>query len=300
MSQNTSKKTSAKQGTSRNKWHPAFCAAAELELRDNRNDLSFNREYSLSKEPLQIDLLVIKKPPHVKVKNEIGHLFRQHNVIEYKSPKDSLNIDDFYKTLAYAFLYKSLAKEVDGIPVSQLTVSLLCHAYPRAMFHRLKAEQMQIHSQYPGIYYIEGAMIPAQVIVSKELDANNHRILRALTNDLDINDARGFLQEAARFAGKGDKDDINAILIVSMNANYEVYEALRKGDFIMDNEPWKRLLKDEFDKAEARGKAIGEARGVEKMVVSLLKANQTVDFVAKVAKMTAAQVREIGQKAAVL
>ena len=72
----------------------------------------------------------------------------------------------------------------------------------------------------------------------------------------------------------------------------------------MDCEPLKRLMKDEFDKAEAhgeaRGKAIGEASGVEKMVVSLLKANQTVDFVAKVAKMTAAQVREIGQKAAVL
>ena len=76
----------------------------------------------------------------------------------------------------------------------------------------------------------------------------------------------------------------------------------------MDCEPLKRLMKDEFDKAEARGEARGDRggngiskkKGVEKMVVSLLKANQTVDFVAKVAKMTAAQVREIGQKAAVL
>ena len=72
----------------------------------------------------------------------------------------------------------------------------------------------------------------------------------------------------------------------------------------MDCEPLKRLMKDEFDKAEARGeargKAIGEASGVEKMVVSLLKADQTVDFVAKVAKMTVEQVRAIGKKAAVL
>ena len=69
-------------------------------------------------------------------------------------------------------------------------------------------------------------------------------------------------------------------------------------------EPLKRLMKDEFDKAEARGEArgkvIGEASGVEKMVVSLLKADQTVDFVAKVAKMTVEQVRAIGKKAAVL
>lgn len=42
-------------------WHPAFCAATELELSANRTDLDFQREYNLSKKPLQIDLLVIRK-----------------------------------------------------------------------------------------------------------------------------------------------------------------------------------------------------------------------------------------------
>ena len=60
-------------------------------------------------------------------------IFRQHNVIEYKSPGDSLNIDDFYKTLAYAFLYKSLSDKVDGIPADQLTLSLVRQGYPRYM-----------------------------------------------------------------------------------------------------------------------------------------------------------------------
>ena len=299
MSQNTSKKTSAKQGTSRNKWHPAFCAAAELELRDNRNDLSFNREYSLSREPLQIDLLVIKKPPHVKVKNEIGHLFRQHNVIEYKSPKDSLNIDDFYKTLAYAFLYKSLAKEVDGIPVSQLTLSLVRQGYPREMVKKLEAEGMQIQRQYPGIYYVEGAPIPAQIIAINELDAENHRSLRVLTSKLSEADAREFLAEAKRYANKGDINNINAVLKVSSDANYAVYDALMRRDVKM-TDAWKLLMKDDLAEAEARGESRGVEMGKKEMVVSLLKANQTVDFVAKVAKMTAAQVREIGQKAAVL
>ena len=299
MSQNTSKKTSAKQGTSRNKWHPAFCAAAELELRDNRNDLSFNREYSLSKEPLQKDLLVIKKPPHVKVKNEIGHLFRQHNVIEYKSPKDSLNIDDFYKTLAYAFLYKSLAKEVDGIPVSQLTLSLVRQGYPREMVKKLEAEGMQIQRQYPGIYYVEGAPIPAQIIATNELDAENHRSLRVLTSKLSEADAREFLAEAKRYANKGDINNINAVLKVSSDANYAVYDALMRRDVKM-TDAWKLLMKDDLAEAEARGESRGVEMGKKEMVVSLLKANQTVDFVAKVAKMTAAQVREIGQKAAVL
>ena len=63
----------------------------------------------------------------------------------------------------------------------------------------------------------------------------------------------------------------------------------------MDCEPLKRLMKGELDKAEARG----EAR-VENIIVSLLKANQKVEFVAKVVKMTKEQVIAIGKKAAVL
>ena len=140
-------------------------------------------------------------------------IFRQHNVIEYKSPGDSLNIDDFYKTLAYAFLYKSLSDKVDGIPADQLTLSLVRQGYPR-----------------------------------------------------DIED-------------------------------------LQRREIAMDCEPLKRLMKGELDKAEARGeargKAIGEAR-VENIIVSLLKANQKVEFVAKVVKMTKEQVIAIGKKAAVL
>lgn len=42
-------------------WHPAFCAAAELEFMANKTELDFQREYNLNKKPLQIDLLVVEK-----------------------------------------------------------------------------------------------------------------------------------------------------------------------------------------------------------------------------------------------
>ena len=35
-------------------WHPGFCGAAELELLSDRDALEFQREYNLSKKPLQI------------------------------------------------------------------------------------------------------------------------------------------------------------------------------------------------------------------------------------------------------
>ena len=53
-------------------WHPAFCSAMELELRENKKDLQYIREYNLSKMPLKIDFLIIKKKPKVIIQNEIG------------------------------------------------------------------------------------------------------------------------------------------------------------------------------------------------------------------------------------
>ena len=102
----------------------AFCAAAELELRLNKADLEFKREYNLSKKPLQMDLLIIEKRKNVQIQNEIGRIFRRHNVIEYKSPDDGMTIDDFFKTLGYAYLYKGLGEKVEQIPLEELTISL--------------------------------------------------------------------------------------------------------------------------------------------------------------------------------
>ena len=87
-------------------WHPGFYGAAEIEFLSNKGDLEFWREFNLSKEPVRMDLLIIKKLTDVKIKNEIGHIFKKLNVAEYKSPDDALTIDDYYKTIGYACLYK--------------------------------------------------------------------------------------------------------------------------------------------------------------------------------------------------
>lgn len=57
-------------------WHQAFTAAVCLEFSENRDDLIYEKEYNLNTKPLEIDLLVIKKQPHSKIRNEIGRLFR--------------------------------------------------------------------------------------------------------------------------------------------------------------------------------------------------------------------------------
>lgn len=68
-------------------WHLGFCAAMELELREYADKLEFHREYPLSRKPLLIDLLVVEKSEEFEILNDIGHIFRKHNIMEYKSKK---------------------------------------------------------------------------------------------------------------------------------------------------------------------------------------------------------------------
>ena len=42
-------------------WHPAFYATIQIEFRDELNKLHFENEHHLSKKPMQIDVLIIKK-----------------------------------------------------------------------------------------------------------------------------------------------------------------------------------------------------------------------------------------------
>lgn len=119
-------------------WHPAFVSAMQLEFKEDREKLFFEKEHNLNTKPLQIDLLVIRKKEPWNTGNEIGKLFRKYNIIEYKSPKQQLDIDVFYKTEAYAGLYKSYGKTVDGRKAEDITVSIVRDRKPEKLFRYLQ------------------------------------------------------------------------------------------------------------------------------------------------------------------
>ena len=107
-----------------------------LNLEKKAKYLEFDSEHLLSKKPMQIDVLV-KNERHVKIQKNIGRIFRQYNIIEYKSPEDNLDIDDFYKVYAYACIYKADTETVDFIPAAELTITFVCYHYPRAMLQKV-------------------------------------------------------------------------------------------------------------------------------------------------------------------
>jgi hypothetical protein len=245
-------------------WHPAFYAAAELEFRENRDDLKFEREYNLSKEPIRMDMLIVKKTKGVRIKNEIGHIFKEYNVIEYKSPSDGLTIDDFFKTIGYACFYKGLGKTVDAVPANELTVTIFREGKPVEMFKALKALGGTIEEKYHGIYYIKGITIfSTQVIVTKELDKKTHSSLRVLTENANEDDVRIFLESTEDIETPGDKDNVDAILQASISANKEVYDNVR--EVINMSDVVREFFQPAFDKAVKEEAAKVAAEKAEEM-----------------------------------
>lgn len=232
-------------------WHPGFYGAAELEFLSNKDDLEFQREFNLSKEPIRMDLLIIKKLSDVRIKNEIGHIFRKFNVVEFKSPDDALSIDDYYKTVGYACLYKGLGETVNQIPANELTISIFRESYPREMFEAMKNLRLEIKERYPGIYYISGkqALFDTQIVVTKQLDRETHRTLRVLSKHVKEEDIRRFVEKATQMSEPGDRNNVDAVLQVSVSANKEIYEAIRRCDKVMC-EALRELMKEDFEQTK--------------------------------------------------
>lgn len=232
-------------------WHPGFYGAAELEFLSNKGDLEFQREFNLSKEPIRMDLLIIKKLADVRIENELGHIFKKYNVAEFKSPDDALSIDDYYKTVGYACLYKGLGETVDQIPADELTISIFRESYPREMFEAMRNLGMEIKEQYPGIYYISGkqALFDTQIVVTKQLDKETHRILRILSKHVREEDVRAFVEKAVQMSEPGDRNNVDAVLQVSVSANKEIFEAIRRCDKVMC-EALRELMKEDLEQRE--------------------------------------------------
>ncbi len=155
-------------------WHPAFCSALRLELLEDAENLEFTDEFQLTEKPLQIDCTVVKVKKDCKIKNEIGKIFRKHNIFEYKSPMDELNIDTFYKAVAYACLYKVLPNHVNEIPAEEITITLIRDRKPVKLMQELEKSGYECKKETVGIYYVSGVMFPVQIIVSSELDVDMH------------------------------------------------------------------------------------------------------------------------------
>jgi len=131
-------------------------------------------EHQLSKQPPRIDIIIIKKNRDVKIHRVWGMIFREYNIIEYKSPVDrSPTLAVFNKVVhGYVGLYASQER----VKLSEMTVTIVCPRQPRKLFKTLENEfGYRVLQKGDGVYYIilEGVAVEKtlaiQIVVSPEL-----------------------------------------------------------------------------------------------------------------------------------
>lgn len=241
-------------------WHMALPSAIKLELMEYRQILNYQPEYLLNTKALQIDLLIIKKEKNTIIENEIGRIFRCHNIIEYKSPHDSEGVNEYFKTYAYASLYK-IGERSSSYNPEDITITMIRSGKPYKLFKWFGKHGCTIRERFDGVYYIENAgFFETQVIVGKELNDGNHIWLKSLTDRMDREQAKELIKQSGKLLNRPESDDVESVLYVVSKANRKVFEEIKKEDDNMYS-ALVELMQPEIDEAteKARNEAWDEA-----------------------------------------
>jgi hypothetical protein len=174
-----------------------FIEALQMELYDYRNDLEIHSEFPLTSEPLRIDCVVVKKNKGTVIKKNIATIFRECNLIEYKSPGDYVSVADFYKVYGYVCLYASFER----VPINDMTISFVESCYPRKLLEHLQKKRgYAVAETSTGIYTVNGDILPIQVIDSRRLSADENLWLKSLSDKLDHVEVEQISTEISRKA----------------------------------------------------------------------------------------------------
>ena len=264
----------AKEKKTRGKlpWHPAFYAGIQIEFEKEADKLTFENEHQLGTDPMRIDVLIIKKRTQEQIQKNIGRIFREYNIVEYKSPEQYLSIDAFYKVLGYACFYKSDVQYVDSIKVDGITISYVSKSYPRKLIQHLKTVRgYELVSKENGIWYIEGGMFPMQLIVTSKLSEEDNFWLKNLTNDLKKK------EEADRLFEEYEKNSNSklhkSIMDLVVRANKEIFEEA-SGNMC---DALRELFSKEIDEAVTEGSKVKLIEQITKKLAKGKSVEQIAD-----------------------
>ena len=197
-------------------WHPAFAAAIGLEFKNDYEYVRIEQEHNLSKEPLRIDLLVLKvNNTERKFSNEIGHIMKTYNIIEYKSPEDGAVIEQKFPGIYY--ITGNTLFPVQMVVVKELDKQT--HSSLRVLMDKADREDVEtflqnsVKANEPWEREDIDAVLQASVSANKELyeairrDSGMCQALRELMKD-EIEDAEKRAEKRGEIRGerRGEKN----------------------------------------------------------------------------------------------
>jgi uncharacterized protein with von Willebrand factor type A (vWA) domain len=219
-------------------------------------------------------LLVFVLYKDIVIKKNIATIFKEWNLLEYKSPGDYVSVDDFYKVYGYACLYTSLQK----VPITSLTVSFVESRYPKKLIRHLQnIRGYTVAETAEGIYTVKGDIIPMQIIDSRCLSADENLWLKSLRDDLDSLEVTRISEEITR---QEKATRIAAYLNVITEANTEsIQEAVEmKKRLTFEQVMINTGLAAEW---EARGMAEGQANEKLEIARKMKKAERPFGEIAE-------------------
>lgn len=280
-------------------WHPSFAAALQLELQEYESQLNYIIEYPLTNEPLKVDVIILKSTDKQIDKN-IAHLFRKYNIVEYKSPKDYLSVDDFYKAMAYAYLYKYVSggqEGTDSVAIDQMTLTLVSMNKPTKLLQHLQHREKEVYLYQEGIYYIEGTDIPIQLVIQSELPKGENEYLTLLTDQLNEKEQ---LQDVLMDYLNDNKNQLYRLIFHAIfEANPSLFmEVLGMQKLEHDPEVQRKIdeLVREFEwdkKWKKEGIEEGELKAQLRIAINLLYKGMSLNGVAEVTGLPLDKLKEL-------
>jgi hypothetical protein len=258
-------------------WHKGFAATIHYRFRlyEQQGKIVIQTEHGFTQEALRADVIIIKKDESIVIPQGMGKIFRRINILEYKSPEVSLTINDFYKIIAYAFLYieQNYKENETELNITDFTISYVVTQKPEKLLAYLERYECRVTETEPGIYQIKvpGIDIPMQLIETKLLEDADDLPLKGLHGGLSGEE----LAEVTEAFEERYERWVNIYLDILTQANpkgFEEAQNMAKYKSVRD-----ALVKLGIAKEfVAQGVAQGEARG-ENTVLSLMRQGYTAD-----------------------
>ena len=174
---------------------------------------------------------------------------------------------------------------MNQIPLRELTVSLFRASAPKELLNQISKEGYIIEKQSSGIYYVNGLSVPTQIVVTNELNSQNHESLKVLSKSAQTDDIQRFTELASAFTEPGDKEKADAVLQVSVAANRKNYDKVRRTSDMC--EALRELMKEEIEEELKKNHEQGIEQGRINQLIDLVMQNLLpIETAAQCAKMT--------------
>lgn len=263
---------------------------------EDKHELEISQEHAINELPLRVDILIIKKRRKSNIKNEIGKIFRAHNLVEYKSPEEELSFDAFLKGIAEVYLYKVCGNAESEIQIDDVTLTFIRKRKPKKLFKILEYHDFLIQEKFQGIYYVSGRnIIPIQIVVSQELGNHSHRWLNSLTKKLSRTQAEELVIVTNGLLEAGDKKFADAVWEIVTRANRGLIEKMKEDEKMC--KAMAEIFKPEIDAAFDDGFNNGFNNGIDDKGIQVFKNMINRGFSVKDAQSLAEISDELVEKA---